>query len=35
MLHVQTLEMRERERERDGLEAFFFLCDLAWAFGTC
>lgn len=25
----------ERERERDELEAFFFLCDLALAFGTC
>ena len=26
---------RERERERDGLEAFFLLGDLALAFGTC
>ena len=25
----------ERERERDGLEAFFLLGDLALAFGTC
>jgi hypothetical protein len=33
MLHVRTLEMRERER--DGLEAFFLLGDLALAFGTC
>ena len=31
MLHVQTLEMREREREREGLEAFFL--SLRFGFG--